>query len=473
MNGRTNNNSNSGTSGAQTTGTTAPAARTIDPAASGKEVNVEELKRLLKSLPEGAEIITKPVSLAGEKRTFSRTASQNSEPKAAGGMFFREPKRIKVTEKVDEDARMAVQEDAEAIKAKEALKAEFDKWEEKFTPRIAEDTEGTIRFINQKYPRFAPGWKWMNNDNIAEHERLDIWKAEKVDGKAFLLAQIYGMTTPGETHVELVVAALERHEATKRVEGMKASHYEVKSVAKNKGGGVSATLVILCENQEAAKRLLLAPAFTYEDDDNIAAIWVQDPYSTGEWVILDMTNAPLEKNDFLKGCYGLFKDQIAWSKAEKNKGKHVPVDFRVAKVTRAIARPAVTQGKGKTAADKKAAALEKAVQQDPTTEIWRVAFKLSQNAAKKWIIPKNGGPNGAKGEVRIEIPPFCDTCISWSHQRRHCQWWDEQSVVEKVARPWDHLPMAWENIKSFAEAKKAWESIAKETDKEESNTQRS
>lgn len=429
------------------------------------------MKRLLEALPKGTEIITKPISLAGEKRTFSRTASQNSEPKAAGGLFFRETKRTKLTEKGDGDASMAVQENQEAIKAKDALKAEFDKWEEKFAPRIAEDTEGTIRFINQRYPRFVPGWKWMNDDNIAEHERLDIWKAEKVDGKTFLLAQIYGTTTPGESHVELIVSALERHETSKRVEGLEASHYEVKSVAKNKGGGVSATLVILCKDKDAAKRLLLAPAFTYEDDDDIAAIWVQDPYSTGEWVILDMTNAPLEKNDFLKGCYGLFKDQIAWSKAEKNKGKDVPVDFRVAKVTRAIARPAGTQGRGKAATDKQTKALERAMQQDPTTEIWRVAFKLSQTAAKNWIIPKNGGPNGAKGEVRIEIPPFCDRCISWSHQRRHCQWWDEPSVVEKIAKPWDYIPMIWEEVKSFTQAKAAWESIGQGTGKEKSNAQ--
>ncbi|KAG8910614.1 hypothetical protein FRC00_007874, partial [Tulasnella sp. 408] len=346
-------------------------SNTHDP--QSNQVELAELARLLNSLPEGAEIISRPAPLAGAKRTFSRTASKTTEPTVAGGLFFRERKRTKVTEKGDNDADMAVQEDAEAAKAKATLKAKFEEWEAKFAPRMEEDTEGTIRFINPRYPRFCPRWQWMRDDHIAKHERHDIWKEVEMNGKAFLFAQVYGSPTPTEDIVDTVVLALERHEQSGRVEGLKADEYEVKSVAKNKLGGVAATLVLICKDKEAAKRLLIAPAFTYEDDEDIAAVW----------------------DGFLVGCYGLFHDHIAWSNATKNKGKSVPVDFRIVKVTRAMVRPAALPKKG----GRGKRAPERTQQQDQTTEMWRVAFKITSQAAKSWTIPRNGGPNGAKGEL--------------------------------------------------------------------------
>ncbi|KAG8915683.1 hypothetical protein FRC00_001317 [Tulasnella sp. 408] len=191
---------------------------THDP--KSNRVNPEELAKLIESLPEGAEIISRPAPVAGAKRTFSRTASKATEPAAAGGLFFREAKRTKVTEKGDNDADMAIKEDAEAAKAKATLKAKFEEWAAKFAPRMEEDTEGTIRFINPKYPRFCPGWKWMQDDHIAEHERHDIWMEEELNGKAFLLAQVYGSPSPTEDIVDTVVLALGRHERSGRVEGL-------------------------------------------------------------------------------------------------------------------------------------------------------------------------------------------------------------------------------------------------------------
>ncbi|KAG9015671.1 hypothetical protein FRB90_004513 [Tulasnella sp. 427] len=244
---------------------------------------------------------------------------------------------------------------------------------------------------------------------------------------------------------ELVMEGLVELENTERVEGFDADEYEVQRFTMTDNRGPHFSMAISCASEEAERKLFLHGNFRYAIGDESVAVCFQKDKSGGPFIILDLSNAPQSDGQLLEGCFKAFKDVILWSKAEKNKDKWVPVDFRYARITRGVTHTEVNQVGGK----KKFGT--KPPKETPTKE-WRIAFipDAKQVAERKWTAPKKAGLS-RRGHTIVKIPSFCEDCISYSHVQRHCQWWDEASAVEKTSRPREFLAMDWTPVKSFRE----------------------
>ncbi|KAG8928240.1 hypothetical protein FRC01_006235 [Tulasnella sp. 417] len=401
----------------------------------------------------------------GHKRNASKAfeqAPKQVQPPVIGGVSWNLPemkrRRVGGAKPTDGNADTSM-EDSEAVAkrvAEEKRAREKAEWLTGFASIEKQEDEGdapgALRKLEYQYPRYTPYWKWIGED-VGIDEAGSDWLFDKSkSGHVFVWAQAYNKIKPGEDTVRMTAEALTRSARLGRIEDFDAGDYLVKSFNK-KNGSPHPVMVITCRNLEAKKRLLANGDFTYETKTEIVSVWLQDPKALGSHVILDFKNAPANRDAFLEGVYKLFKDVIMWSTAKKKADKLVPVDFQIAKITRAGTAPAPVATKGIYRPT-----LRKAKEEE-IADVWRVAFRLDETKARElgWTVPRRGGSYSGKGEITIETPPFCEHCISYSHSRRHCQWWSETSAAKdsKTSRPRDFIPMKWEKIESFTKEDKA------------------
>lgn len=369
------------------------------------------------------------------KRPISKVeGAPSGRPPVVGGITFTAAKakvRRIAPESAPRDTRMAdattepTQAEIAAEKAREEKAERRRKFLEKHgAPLQSEANHGTIRFIKQSHLRFTPSHKWFKHAETSDHLMEELFECEE-NGKSWAWAQIYGEPSPTMDHLRLVEDAFRRIAVLGTVEDFKAEDY-VLCLGRKAPGKYFPSMAILCNDDQARKRLNHVGAFSFHTEKDEIGVFVQPAKSNGTGMILDLENAPPDATQMLEGCYRIFKDVILWSKV--NPDKLEPVEFKYGRVTRTV---------------------PKGSKEDPKTETWRIAFKIDSKKLEGWTYPKSAGIHGARGEVSIEEPPFCKECISYSHDRKHCEWWREKTLTSRNAKPKDFVPMTWTNHKSF------------------------
>ncbi|KIO19587.1 hypothetical protein M407DRAFT_30778 [Tulasnella calospora MUT 4182] len=332
------------------------------------------------------------MSTRDHKRSISKVsdAPDGRTYGPAGGITFftthakPKPRKIHPTSDAPTAGTPTNQPEDEAKKKAEAEKERkaklFDDFVEKHgKPMQLQEDSGSIRFIKQAFPRFAPTYKWVQNGVTSRVQINDIIEATE-SGKSWVWAQLFGVATPELSHLKVLEDAMRRIEAIEPVEGFKAKDYTL-SLAPKANGKFFPSIAIICDNDEARRRIFTTGSFSYHaEKDGELGVFIQAADSIGTAIILDFENAPSDPKQFLEGCWKLFRNVILLTKSEKEgkKGEPIPVEFKYGRVTRTTARDS---------------------KEDPRTDTWRVAFKADNKKIKDWTYPKTAGMNGSRGEV--------------------------------------------------------------------------
>ncbi|KIO33485.1 hypothetical protein M407DRAFT_17740 [Tulasnella calospora MUT 4182] len=390
------------------------------------------------STRQGATVQAAP-PLAGHKRK----ANPQLQGRPAGGIHFTEPRKSrKIHELMDVSMGQSASEaeaertkdeskKEEEQKAKEALEKEkkdfFDGWTSEMQ---ITDSPGTIRFPKQSYGRYTPFADWMRHAKDSRNLGEELFQAAKAK-KPWVWLQVYKHPTPGKAQLDMLVAALGRIQILETVEGFQANHYTLCAGVKA-SGKYYPSIAAICEDEAARKRLMMVGNFAYHTESDEIGVFVQGSLQIGTSITVDLHNAPPDPAVVLLGCYKIFGHVILWSKAKPDALE--PVEFKYGKVTRAT---------------------PKGSRDDPRTDVWRISFKFDSKKLKGWTYPKSAGMYGARGEIAIQRAPWCENCLAYAHDRKHCEWWRDAQLTSNKAKPKDFIEMKWTEHKSFAaEAKK-------------------
>ncbi|KAG8991318.1 hypothetical protein FRB90_001396 [Tulasnella sp. 427] len=400
---------------------------------------------------------TAPATKNGRKRGSSTSFTQAPQLKPApvGGMSFGftaiKKRRTQAETGKQEDVEMAIEEEEETLEEDFERLRDMDAEDwigDEYGLRAQEEadeaTTSTIQNVEDAHPRYLPPSAIVKDIDAAGYRWIH---EQKLLGRKVCWAQVYLTPRPTARTAELVAEGIAELERTERVEGFDKTEYEVQRFTKKNNGGTHFSLAISCATEEAERKLIYHGDFRHAIGSESVMVWIQKGRNLGTHIILDISNAPQAEGSFLEGCYKAFKDVILWSNAAKNKDQWVPVDFQYAKITRALSNAELAQwhAKGKRKPN------ERPPKETPTKD-WRIAFtpNLRKIEELKWTVPRTAGLS-AKGDIIVRTPPFCEDCISHSHARRHCQWWDEASAVERTSRPRDFLITNWKPAASFLE----------------------
>lgn len=364
------------------------------------------------------------------KRTNSEQVVLRKEkmPRPAGGVTFTTGEKPKQRPPPRNDAAMdeTADEGPATLEAQKALEAKRE--EERLLKAFLDSNdddqapyEGTIRLIKTSTPRYA-SWRLWKKELVHDPPLAIEFQRRKEAGKPWLWVQVYGNPGPTQKDVDRFHRAIAHASKSGVAEGLEPDAFKPRVIRKQ-GGKTAPTLLVFAEDEKQAKLLLGLGNFEYHETAGASIYLLQGGESPANAIILDVKNAPQDPALLMKGCLRALYDAIRWK--EKDGDKLVPYHFAYAKV----------EGL-KTQAGEKG-----------TT--WRVAFEPDHATISKWKFQKSAGIHSDRGEVTLERPPFCNMCISHSHQPATCNWWKLDNARSEAKKPANYVKLKWTNQKAF------------------------
>lgn len=350
----------------------------------------------------------------------------NKAPCPAGGISFTtgtKPRgREALTDATMTDAatdapKSKAQLDKEEHEERELLLKEFlDENDDDQAP-----FSGSIRIIKSGPPGYVSWRLWRKE--LANDQPLAVeFQRRKREGKAWAWVQIYGNPSPKQKDADRLVRAIAHAATLELAAGLDPTAFSVRVIRKS-AGRTAPTLLVFAENKKQCGLLTALGNFEFQDTEGSAIFFAHGGEKPASAIILDIKNGPQDVELLMKGCLRAFYDAIKW-KAKDGK-KLIPAHFAYAKV----------EGL-KTQAGEKG-----------TT--WRVAFEPDHSNVGSWKYQGTVGIHGDKGEVGIHRPPFCEMCISHSHQTAVCNWWTMNNTRTEAKMPGNYVKLKWNNRSAF------------------------
>lgn len=238
-------------------------------------------------------------------------------------------------------------------------------------------------------------------------------------GGKFVWVHVYGHEAPRKADRDDLEKALGRAAKTRAIPGLKAEDYRVWG-SPSKG---AKSMIVECKSNKARGRLARTTGLTWKRPNNTSvSFFFQDWNSWGSTITFDVINGP---NKFLEMVGRVWQaiEDVALVEATDSKTDFKPVRFDYQEVP---VREMYQGVKGK---------------------IWRVRFAFDVEKAQQWSLPNSLGSWKAQGEILVKESPLCTQCISWSHSRAECRWWQTAGIAGEKMRPRDFVETTWNHIK--------------------------
>ena len=245
-------------------------------------------------------------------------------------------------------------------------------------------------------------------------------------GLPWVWVQVYANPTPGTPEANHLMAAIRHMEAKSLVAGIKASDYNI-LLRRGKDNKPLHSLLVVCQSKQARTRIVENKGLAYNNGEGTdMTFFVGDVPSYGNAVVFRIQNGPRDPKRVAMLCYRAFEDVILWK--ENTESSKIPVALGVARDERPEAEARPIKPLPKTRGSKPDATLEKVEPKQPGNR-WIVRFRPDPKVFNAgWQLTKGFTEQG--GEVRFLTPKFCTACISFSHERHNCGWWNHINALE-------------------------------------------
>ncbi|KAG8899413.1 hypothetical protein FRB99_006744 [Tulasnella sp. 403] len=375
---------------------------------------------------------------APRKRTWDRTISQ-PEITTSGVSSF--PGRPLTKRCLAPKQPMSTPADVPNDKEAE-IKRLNEEFRSLFAAPVQEEKSAAVRYL--------PTFSTLQSDRftpppiLERHCHCTLLRTSWAAGSPWAYVGVYNNHEPTQVHASHLKAALKHIEVIQTVEDFDANEYSIHVMTDNKRWPAP-ILIVLCNDSNALGRLVLLRGFSYNAENRDHTFFIQGPDSWGNRVVLDITNAPRNRNHVLEGIARHLDDVIEWKINDDT--QRVPSFFRIAQITTQSQPSGKPQGKPQS--DPQDDPTPAGAQDKTTSGKWRVSFHAKIPDPMKWKAPRSASMHNTRGNVTISLPQLCQACISLSHSSRECTWWNEPGVLPTAKRPWTHIPTKWHKVTHF------------------------